>query len=94
MHPSTVHGGVCCGWTADFEQLQFGNGLARLLTVAAGLRILNSYNDILGQPLLEHVAAGLRILNSYNGHELVPPGFRVAAGLRILNSYNEDQRGL
>ena len=31
-----------CGWTADFEQLQCSNSG---VIVAAGPRILNSYND-------------------------------------------------
>ena len=35
---------LSCGWTADFEQLQLGTGVNHRRFVAAGLRILNSYN--------------------------------------------------
>ena len=33
-----------CGWTADFEQLQSLALALAMAGVAAGLRILNSYN--------------------------------------------------
>ena len=58
--------------------------------VAAGPRILNSYN---GSPTPtpiapRHVAAGPRILNSYNPNKYGATKLDVAAGPRILNSYN------
>ena len=33
-----------CGWTPDFEQLQLQMDETEITDVAAGLRILNSYN--------------------------------------------------
>ena len=55
-----------CGWTPDFEQLQLRSQTHCATRVAAGLRILNSYNGIQIVRATLRVAAGLRILNSYN----------------------------
>ena len=77
-----------CGWTANFEQLQFQICGAMIAPVAAGPRILNSYNDIGERWVRAAVAAGPRILNSYNARYALHRVVAVAAGPRILNSYN------
>ena len=78
-----------CGWTPDFEQLQCPQRQYVGKLVAAGLRILNSYNNCDLGLRVARVAAGLRILNSYNSTTRVRRVPSVAAGLRILNSYNK-----
>ena len=88
MRPSTCGRKRSCGWTADFEQLQLISQRPPVGQVAAGLRILNSYNAHCTGPCISVVAAGLRILNSYNKQDNQQNGEQVAAGLRILNSYN------
>ena len=63
-----------CGWTANFEQLQWANQTDSGQNVAAGPRILNSYNRIIRILRRLCVAAGPRILNSYNYSPVGPTG--------------------